>query len=279
MSDKTGIAWTDATFNPWWGCTKVSPGCDHCYAERDAASFSPGVVLWGVDSTRRKFGDKHWDAPVKWNRKAEATGKRMRVFCASMADVFDKDGPESERERLWALIAATPMLDWQLLTKRVGNVRRVAPWTYWPRNVWLGISVVNQEEADRDIPKLKALPAHIRWLSIEPQLSRIDLCETFGMWWNQTMQCFEASGQAFDRSIDWVVVGGESGSRARPFDITWARSIRDQCKAAGVAFFMKQTGTDHALLYERVQKNRAGADPAEWPEDIRVREFPALTHG
>ena len=273
MSDKTGIAWTDHTFNPWWGCTKVSPGCDHCYAERDANRYSPHVALWGVDAARRVFADKHWQGPLRWNTTARKDGRRHRVFCASMADVFDNhEIAEATRPRLWKLIRDTPYLDWQTLTKRIGNAKRMLPadWGDGYPNVWLGASVVNQEECERDIPRLMAVSASVRFLSCEPLLDAIDLAPFLdrGAYYY---------GQHEFEIPDWVIVGGESGPKARPFNIQWARGIRDQCKAAGVAFFMKQTGSDHALLYERVQKNRAGADPLEWPEDLRVQEWPAVT--
>jgi protein gp37 len=248
MSDKTSIEWTDATFNPWWGCTKVSPGCDHCYAERDAARFSPKVPLWGVGSSRREFGEDHWLKPVTWNARATKAGKRMRVFCASMADVFDNDAPQGAREMLWDLIEKTHMLDWQLLTKRIGNVARMVPvrWTneFFPDNVWIGISVVNQDEADRDIPKLLALPAYIHWLSCEPLLGPLDL--------RSYLVGHEENGIAAGRPVgtcigwtpplDWVVVGGESGPKARPMHPDWARTIRDQCGVADVPFLFKQWG-------------------------------------
>lgn len=232
MSENSKIEWTHHTFNPWWGCAKVSPGCDHCYAERDAGRFTPGTVLWGVDAGRREFGDKHWSEPLKWNARAAKEGTRYRVFCASMADVFDKNAPAGARERLWSLIEQTPHLDWLLLTKRIGNVGRMIPdrWsTMLPRNVWLGISVVNQDEADRDIPKLLAVKAHVRWLSMEPLLGPVDLDRVY----------VAAPGE---RWIDWVVVGGESGPKARPMHPDWARALRDQCTVAGVQFLFKQWG-------------------------------------
>ena len=235
MGDKTAIEWTNHTFNPWWGCAKVSPGCDHCYAE--AWAKRTGTAPWGVDTVRRSFGDKHWNEPLKWNRAAAKADRRARVFCASMADVFDKNAPEGARERLWKLIAATPSLDWQLLTKRISNVPRMVP-EHWRggmrlRNIWLGISVVNQEEADRDIPKLLAIPAHVRFLSCEPLLGPIDL----------TAHCPPdyAPHLRADR-IGWVISGGESGAKARSSLPDWHRALRDQCEAAGVPFLFKQWG-------------------------------------
>jgi protein gp37 len=223
MGDKTAIEWCDATFNPWWGCAAISPACDHCYAE--AWAKRTGTAKWGVDEPRRTFGDKHWNEPLKWARTMPPKlGRRPRVFCASMADVFDKNAPEGARERLWALIDATPELDWLLLTKRIGNVPRMRPggWLLLP-NVWLGITICNQEEADRDIPKLLDVPAHRRFLSCEPLLGPVDL----------------RMGIA---RIHWVISGGESGPKARPSHPDWHRSLRDQCADDGVPFLFKQWG-------------------------------------
>jgi len=261
MSANSGIAWTDNTFNPWWGCTKVSPGCDNCYAERMARRF---YVRWGSGEPRMFFGAEHWRQPLRWNARAAREGRRIRVFCASMADVFDNEVSRSQevsdgaRARLWALIRDTPNLDWQILTKRIGNVPSMLPADWSARNyphVWLGITVVTQEEAERDIPRLLAIPARVRWLSVEPQLESMYLRD-LGL-----------------RCIDWVIVGGESGPKARPFNLNWARSLRSQCKAEGVAFFMKQLGSVAARVL--AFKDSKGGDPSEWLEDLRVREFPA----
>lgn len=236
MGDKTAIEWCDATFNPWWGCAKVSPGCDHCYAE--AWAKRTGTAPWGVDTPRREFGDKHWNAPLNWSGKLSAQlARRPRVFCASMADVFDKNAPTGARERLWRLIAAIPGMDWLLLTKRIGNVPRMLPvdWGNGWANVWLGISVVNQEEADRDIQKLLDTPAHVRFLSCEPLLGPINL----------GIYLLRAPANVYypaRERIDWVISGGESGAKARPSHPDWHRSLRDQCAAAGVPFLFKQWG-------------------------------------
>lgn len=241
MAENSKIEWTHHTFNPWWGCAKVSPGCDNCYAERDAGRFTPDATLWGVDAGRREFGEKHWNEPRKWDAKAAKEGKRYRVFCASMADVFDKNAPAGARERLWTLIEQTPNIDWLILTKRIGNARHMIPdrWSVsLPPNVWLGISVVNQEEADRDIPKLLALKAHVRWLSMEPLLGPVDLSKF--MWQDLNGNFVPQAGRM--PRIDWVVVGGESGPNARPMHSEWPRKLRDQCTAAGVPFLFKQWG-------------------------------------
>jgi protein gp37 len=259
MAGNSKIEWTHHTFNPWWGCTKVSPGCDHCYAERDARRFVPGKVLWGVDADRREFGDKHWNMPLRWNAQAARSGERALVFCASMADAFDKHAPDGARSRLWNLIKATPHLTWQILTKRIGNAYSgMLPMDFNQKNypnVWLGISVVNQEEADRDIPKLLGINAAVHWLSMEPLLGDTDISQ----WLFPFKPCrncpcpnpeVDRSGYAdcckepelMPPQIDWVVTGGESGPNARPMHPDWPRRLRDQCAAAGVPFLFKQWG-------------------------------------
>jgi protein gp37 len=215
MGEQTAISWCDHTFNAWWGCTKVSPGCDHCYAETWAKRFA---VEWGHGQARRFFGAKHWREPLRWNARTVRDGIRRRVFCASMADVFDNEVGQEHREQLWALIRATPALDWLVLTKRIGNVPAMLPADWGGvgyANVWLGATIVNQAEADRDVPKLLAVPARVRFLSCEPLLGRIEL------------------PSSNPPRVHWVIVGGESGPRARPMHPDWARSLRDQCVAAG----------------------------------------------
>ena len=226
MSANTKIEWADHTFNPWEGCTQVSPGCDHCYAEARNARFAGGVAVnWGPGAPRRRTSESNWQQPRKWDREAKAKGIRYRVFCASLADVFDNAVDQIWRDDLFALIADTPNLDWLLLTKRIGNVGNMLPVPFdfdkhYP-NVWLGATIVNQEEADRDIPKLLAVPAAKRFLSMEPLLGPVDLTHP---------------------AIDWIIVGGESGPNARPMHPKWVRSLRDQCVAAGVPFLFKQHG-------------------------------------
>lgn len=297
MGATTGIQWTDATFNPWWGCTKVSPGCDNCYAENLAHRFG---TEWGAGKTRRTFGDKHWREPLAWNAKAERDGRRIKVFCASMADVFDNDAPEGERERLFALIEATPWIDWQLLTKRIGNVRHMIPdrWSVrLPQNVWLGATIVNQAEADRDIVKLLSIKVGVRFLSIEPMLGPIDLVRVYGephskpfiVIDNKTPQGYvrcvshapgycmsDCSGRL--AALSWIICGGESGKKARPMQGAWARSLRDQCAAAGVPFFFKQWGewaeripaTGGEPYLRMVGKHDAG----RWLDGVEHNEFP-----
>lgn len=223
MAKNSRIEWTNHTFNPWWGCVKVSPACKHCYAE--SWSKRVGQSVWGVGSERRFFGDKHWSEPLRWNAVAEASGRRARVFCASMADVFeDRRDLDVWRERLWALIEATPWLDWLLLTKRPEAVRRLVPWASgWPANVWLGTTVEDQRRARERLPVLTAIPAVVRFISAEPLLGPVDL-------------------DAWLPALDWVITGGESGSRARPSSPSWFLTLMNQCMAADVAFHFKQWG-------------------------------------
>lgn len=279
MAENSKIEWTDHTFNPWQGCTKISPACDHCYAEGWAKRS--GLVTWG--GPRRRASQGYWDKPIKWDRQAERDGVRHKVFCASLADVFDNQVPDQWREDLWFLIAGTPHLDWLLLTKRPQNIAKMLPRDYetwtpeaWPwANVWLGTTVENQEEADRRIPHLLAVPAARYFLSCEPLLGPIRFSKVPG---------FNRIG--LDLSKWWVICGGESGPGARPMHPDWARSLRDQCTVAGVPFFFKQWGqwapvgpvirgpdnTDpNEYGWERVGKKKAGAmlDGREW------REMPA----
>lgn len=241
MADKTGIQWTDATFNPWWGCEKISPACAHCYAERDATTYRQNG-LWGPGSARRFFSEKHWGEPLKWNKRAAAAGKPFLVFCASMADVFedrrDLDGP---RSALFDLIEQTPALTWQLLTKRPENITRLAPESWrqaWPRNAWALTTVENQEQAEKRIPELLRVPSIIHGISAEPLLGRMQLKPE---WIELEPQAFGNGVKTFPR-VDWVIVGGESGPDARPMHPVWARDLRDQCQAADVSFFFKQWG-------------------------------------
>ncbi len=244
MAENTAIEWADHTFNPWVGCQPVSPeGCKNCYAEALVTRF-------GGDFLKpRRTGESNWKLPVRWNARAEREGRRYRVFCASMADVFDNRVPPVWRADLFTLIGKTPYLDWLLLTKRIGNASAMMPFGWQdfgaPRNVWVGATVVNQMEADRDIPKLLATPAAVRFLSIEPMLGPIDLLAT-GDTLCRCEGCLNMARQHPEHAglqrVDWVICGGESGPRARPMNPDWARGLRDQCKAAGVPFMFKQWG-------------------------------------
>ncbi|MBD8051129.1 phage Gp37/Gp68 family protein [Limnohabitans radicicola] len=261
MSKDTKIEWADHTFNPWVGCTKVSPACDHCYAEGWAKRS--GMVQWGAHAQRRRTSDANWRQPTRWNADAKRLGIRYRVFCSSLADVFDSAVPAQWRIELMKLICETPHLDWLLLTKRIGNASAMLETSFravyhqregWadniPSNVWIGATICNQEEADRDIPKLLAVPAARRFLSMEPLLGPVDLSQVQagsrvldvlqGGGFHETH--FEPLPLDHHPRVDWVIVGGESGHGARPMHPQWVRSLRDQCQAAAVPFFFKQHG-------------------------------------
>jgi protein gp37 len=259
MGESTAIAWTDHTFNPWMGCTKVSPGCDNCYAE--ALGKRTGRVDWGDEAERVPTSDAYWRNPIKWNTAAEAARQRHRVFCASLADVFeDRDDLHSLRLRLWALVESTPWLDWQVLTKRPENVHGLVMerWNFggWPHNLWIGTTVEDQERAEQRIPVLLTIPAPVRFLSCEPLLGPLDLglvdhsSHERDYDGGYTYICLDCSTEDesvrwFVRDptpIQWVICGGESGPGYRPLDLDHARSLRDQCVAGGVPFFFKQVG-------------------------------------
>ncbi len=223
MAKNTKLEWVHHTFNPWWGCIKISTACKNCYAETWARRV--GKRVWGHGAGRRFFSEQHWSEPRKWNREAAQAGERRRVFCASMADVFElRTELDPWRERLAGLIRDTPHLDWLLLTKRHEYVNQLAPWREWPDNVWLGMTVENQHWANVRIPHLAEIPAIVRFLSCEPLLGPIDLTPWLG------------------DTLHWIVAGGESGAKARPTDPRWFRSLRDQCLSAGAAFHFRKWG-------------------------------------
>jgi protein gp37 len=225
MSAKTSIEWCDATFNPWWGCVRVSPACEHCYAESFAKRV--GQQVWGVQAPRRFFGDAHWAEPMKWNRQAERTGETRRVFCASMADVLeDRRDLDAHRHRLWSLIEITPALTWLLLTKRPENFDKLAPGSWvtrrCPPNVQWGTTAEDQPRWDARVCALGRISCDTTFVSCEPLLGRIVAAPLYG--------------------VKQIIVGGESGHGARPMHPDWARSLRDVCFNAGIAFFFKQWG-------------------------------------
>jgi protein gp37 len=330
MAENSPIEWTDHTWSPWEGCTKVGPGCDHCYAAR-MNQWLRAAENWGPGAPRHEYSDEHWEKPLRWNKKAEREGKCVRVF-PSVCDPFDNEVPSRLRQRFMSLIARTPNLDWLILTKRIGNAKRMLSDASMhdgllltandeyrpPANLWLGATVVNQEEADRDIPKLLATPARVRFLSCEPLLSSVDLSRFLapvccgnpvadygGDYMSAREVVQSCCGNPDPAPLDWVIVGGESGPGARSIELNWARSIVRQCKAAGVSILVKQLG--RAVLddgmsspgehwpADKVRKpiprrteadpgfvirlyDRNGGDWAEWPEDMRVREFPEVPH-
>lgn len=336
MAANSAIQWTTHTFNPWRGCTKVHAGCTNCYAESNMSVKMHGIK-WGPSGTRVRASDAMWKEPLKWNREAEKAGERRRVFCASLADVFeDWQGPvldhhgktilqcdscinpdgsyyresvpsfdrmkknyehgcgeqarhldlDDLRRDLFTLIDNTASLDWLLLTKRPENVRKF----WWPpnprcdgglrSNVWLGTSISDQATADKWIPRLLECRdlCPVLFASAEPLIGAMYLEEYL---WS------EVGGRS--AYLDWLIVGGESGHNARPCNVEWIRSIVSQCKAAGVPRFVKQLGSNcvvdrndeigggiHALLKKKLA-DKKGGDMDEWPEDLRVREFPQVT--
>ncbi len=246
MGKDSGIAWTDHSFNPVWGCTKISPGCLNCYAERLDKKFKAGKH-WGPAGRRLTFGDAHWKQPIGWNKKARKLGVRHRVFAGSMCDLFE-DHPvvAGELAKLWPLIRLTPHLDWLILTKRPENIQRFLPSDWGLRayaNVWLGVSIESYEfQWRRDL--LVNVLAPIRFISYEPAIGPLD--------------------DALDlRGIHWLIYGGESGVRHRQDKEWWATAIRERCRAEGIAFFFKQVSAVRAGVTHGV------------PDDIaRCREYP-----
>lgn len=268
MAENTKIEWAHHTFNPWIGCTKVSPGCDHCYAEADFDKRRH-IVQWGAGQTRKRTAPSTWTQPLRWNAEAQRQGVRYRVFCASLADVFDNEVDQEWRDDLATLIMSTPWLDWLLLTKRVGNAGTMLGAMFLdgpPDNVWVGATITNQEEANRDIPKLMAVPAAKRFLSMEPLLGPVDLERPRpGPDLDQGGGRMICQPWLIQSGIDWVIVGGESGPQARPMHPDWARSLRDQCQRAGVAFLFKQWG--EWTPGENVERERGVVDTAFLFED------------
>lgn len=280
MAKVTNISWCDSTFNPVVGCDRISPACDNCYAASWALRAGHPELWLGE---RRRTTDANWRKPLQWQREHQQFfaqhGRRRRVFCASLADVFDNKWERQWRRDLFSLVYMTPDLDWLVLTKRIGNVKDMLPtdWGSGYPNVWLGATIANQAEADRDIPKLLATPARVRFLSCEPLLGPIDLTvdrlvcspcphcieghvdpET-NAW--ECRRC-EDTHKSDEWAIDWVIAGGESGGNARPSHPDWFRSLRDQCAAAGVAFHFKQWGRwapREELSFEH-DPERAGGD-------------------
>ncbi len=259
MTKNSNIEWTHHTFNPWRGCTKVSQGCKHCYADTLSRRNPTVLGIWGPNGSRPIAAESYWKEPLKWNKAAEKAGERHRVFCASLADVFE--GPETmpadavasvaaARERLFALIKQTPHLDWLLLTKRPENIPAMLPadWGNGYANVWLGTSVENQEAADQRIPVLTEVPAKVRFLSCEPLLGPLNIEDDLAIEYyvpSSQLEHFADSGARNEQLIHWIIVGGESGTDARPMNPSWVYSLRSQCLNSDVAFFFKQWGEWH----------------------------------
>jgi protein gp37 len=246
MGETTGISWCDATFNPWWGCTKVSPGCDLCYAELDSKRY--GHEVWGKDAPRRMLSDHNWNEPLRWNRKAEAAKKRWRVFCGSMCDILeDRRDLDAVRDRLWEVIDHTPWLEWLLVSKRPQNFHRMMPRRFFDSNLpnlRLMTTVENVDFVWR-LEELAKVSFMYTGVSYEPAIGPVDFTPYLD-------------------DIDWVILGGESQPGCRPMDLAWARKTISDCRRHDVPCFVKQLG---GFPDKR-------SSPKAWPEDLRVQEFP-----
>jgi len=267
---ETKIEWATYTFNPWLGCTKVSPACTHCYAESWAKRS--GLVQWG-DNPRRKTTDQYWRQPLKWNELAKSATVRPRVFCASLADVFETNEEVAPwRKEFFNLISKTPNLDWLLLTKRPENIRAMLPndWGMGYPNIWLGATVENQEYADKRIPNLLEIDAKVYFVSCEPLLGELNLEQYL---YNRYQM---GGARPMYNQVNWVICGGESGPGARPMHPAWARSLQAQCEAATVPFHFKQwgefspnvLGINDSVPPSRIGKKAAGRilDGRTWDE-------------
>ncbi len=242
MAEFSNIEWTDHTFNPWIGCQKISPGCDNCYAQT-IMDHRFHRVEWGPHGSRLRTSPANWKAPFRWAADAARSGKSARVFCASLADVFDNKVDEAWRTDLFDLIRMTPELDWLVLTKRPENYKRMLPPDWGPgyANVWLGTTAESQKYYDHRWSILKSTPAKIRFISYEPALGPLQIGQ-------------DARGNEYP---DWIICGGESGPGARFMKRRWARSLRDECGRLGVSFFLKQMTSKKPI-----------------PPKLLVRQFP-----
>ena len=268
MGKDSKIGWTTHTFNPWWGCYKVGPGCANCYAQTMAHRWR--FNIWGQYTDRRLMSDSTWAKPFKWHEQANGAEDKITVFCGSMCDVFEQHAnPEwaatldTQRKRLWDMISATTDLTWLILTKRTSAIAGLMPTTLGEHimadNVWLGGSVSNQAEM-RDIceplDKLRETRGIPYFLSVEPMLSKVRLGPF---------------------NPNWVIIGGESGHNARPFNANHALDLMYQdCEPRGIPVFMKQLGS-HVARSARL-KSALGSDPEEWRDDLRVQQFPWDKH-
>lgn len=267
MAETTGIAWCDSTRNFWVGCTKVSPGCDHCYAEAADRRFHAGVH-WGIGAERQNCIEGAAKDLRRWNAKASKTGVPQRVFINSQSDFFDNEVPAIWRDMAWSIMSECSALTFLLLTKRIGNVASMLPADFsaanWP-HIWIGASVVGQAEAMRDLPKLREVDAAVRFVSYEPAIAPVE-------WATET------------HGFEWLIVGGEShqgGNNARPFEIKWAEQAIAAAYLARVAVFVKQLGSNpidaagqRVRLIFREGVDRAGSHIESWPKNLRVRQFP-----
>ncbi len=252
MAETTEIPWSDSTFNPWAGCTKVSPACDNCYAEID--THRRQFVEWGKDAVRRRTSAGYWNQLEKWNRAAQKEARNRRIFIGSWCDIMEENAQLTPiRADLWPRLERCGHLDKLLLTKRPQNYRRFLPrhWLDHPLPTVWGMTTVESAEYRWRIDALRDTPFAVRGLSVEPLLGPLPNLDL--------------------RGISWCIVGGESQRGARAMKPEWAREIRDQCLAAGVAFHFKQTGV---VLAKELGISRAGSSFIEIPADLRIRQFP-----
>ena len=237
----TKISWATASWNPFVGCSKVSPACDHCYAEQYVKRFRKG------DFRVQRARGNSFRAPITWRRPE-------RIFVCSLSDFFHEDILRADRHDAIRVMRDAPQHTYMLLTKRTQNIRPMLAGTAWgdglPANVWLGVTAENQEMADLRIPALLRFPAPVHFVSCEPLLGPVDLrwymgesvCLVHSRPQFETCQLDAHRAQEFGRGLDWVIAGGESGARARPMNAAWARALRDHCAASNVHFFFKQWG-------------------------------------
>jgi protein gp37 len=267
--ENSKIEWTDHTFNPWIGCQHVSPGCDHCYAET-LMDTRYGKVEWGPHGKRKRTSEQNWKKPLKWNKDAgdfmRHHGRRPRVFCASLADVFDNQVPNEWRSDLFALIRECSELDWLLLTKRPENIRKMLPsgWPFhgWP-NVWLGVTAENQALFDKRWRILAGILAPVRFVSYEPAIGPLQLGR-------------------LGPHPDWLICGGESGAGARVLKPNWIRDIIAECRYLGVRPFFKQWGTyqnnplvsEHGMPTAKAKARDAAGKGGGMIDGKLVRRFP-----
>lgn len=240
MAENSKIEWTTHTFNPWIGCQKISPGCDNCYAEA-LMDKRYHKVEWGPHGERKRTSEANWKLPLRWAKAARASGERPRVFCSSLADVFDNQVHDSWRSDLFRLIKDTPELDWLLLTKRPENIAKMVRFEdpEMPTNIWLGTTCEDQANYDRRWPILSKVPVNVHFISYEPAIGPLRI-----------------NGALVP---DWLICGGESGPGARYMPPTWAADIKRDCERVGTAFFMKQM---------------TGKKPI--PPELLLRQFPAV---
>ena len=266
----TNIEWTDAVWNPVTGCTKVSPGCSRCYAEAVAKRFWKGRPFEDV-----RFHKRRLDEPLHWR-------KPRRVFVNSMSDLFHEDLKTYQISDIFDVMMRSPQHTFQVLTKRPDRMRTYMRehLAFQLQNIWLGVSVENQLMANERIPILQDTPAAVRFLSVEPLLSEVDLYR--GGWSLLRPIKSPTMGGPRKPPIDWVIVGGESGRKARPCNVEWVNTIIGQCRDSSVPCFVKQLGANPVFdgfplaagMQPLILRDSKGGDIEEWPDEFRVREFP-----